>query len=173
MTISALWLLLLARPFWNRLKIPLVCQVTIPPRWAACAPHLCPMHRLRSKSAIHRFRFAAVLLCAKCVLVPFTLCLLLYSVIMNDRELIFISMGLLLLIGLVVILQWLIAARTGCPLCLTPVLAKKGCMKHRHARSVFGSHRLRVAIAILFKNSFRCPYCNEPTVLEVRGKYRY
>jgi hypothetical protein len=135
--------------------------------------HPSPMHRLRSKSAIHRFRFAAVLLCAKCLLVPITAILLLYSVFINDRELILIGMGLILLIALVVILQWLIAARTGCPLCLTPVLAKKGCMKHRHARSVLGSHRLRVAIAILFKNSFRCPYCNEPTVLEVRGKYRY
>ena len=33
--------------------------------------------------------------------------------------------------------------------------------------------RLRVALAVLFTNSFRCPYCNEPSVLEVRGKYRY
>ena len=28
-----------------------------------------------------------------------------------------------------------------------------------------GSHRLRVALAILFKNRFRCPYCNETTAL--------
>ena len=31
-----------------------------------------------------------------------------------------------------------------------------------------GSHRLRVALAILCKNQFRCPYCNESTRMEVR-----
>ena len=56
---------------------------------------------------------------------------------------------------------------------MTPVLAKKDCTKHRHARTFLGSHRLRVALAILFRNSFRCPYCNESTILEVRGQSRH
>jgi len=30
-----------------------------------------------------------------------------------------------------------------------------------------GSHRLRVAMAIMFKNRFCCPYCNESTVLKL------
>lgn len=131
------------------------------------------MHRLRSKSAIYRFRLAALLLCGKCLLAPFSVGLLLYSVIIHDTELTLMSMGLILLTVLVTVLQWLVAARTSCPLCMTPVLAKKKCAKHRNARSFLGSHRLRVALAILFKNSFRCSYCHEPTVLEVRGKYRY
>ena len=36
-----------------------------------------------------------------------------------------------------------------------------------------GSHRLRVALAILFKNQFRCPYCNESTALELRHSPRH
>jgi len=40
-------------------------------------------------------------------------------------------------------------------------------------RSVMGSHRLRVALAILFKNQFRCPYCNESTALELRHSPRH
>ena len=63
-----------------------------------------------------------------------------------------------------------LAAKTRCPLCLTPVLATKGCSKHRNARTLLGSHRLRVAMSVLFKGRFYCPYCHEPSVLEVRQK---
>lgn len=126
------------------------------------------MHRLRSKSTIYRFRFAAVLVCIKCVMVPVSGALLAYSIIIHDDPLTILSMELIAVTLAVSILQCLIAARTSCPLCMTPVLAKKGCTKHRHARKAFGSHRLRVALAILLKNSFRCPYCHEPTALEVR-----
>jgi hypothetical protein len=57
---------------------------------------------------------------------------------------------------------------------MTPVLAKKRCAKHRRARTFLGSHRLRVAMAVIFTKSFRCPYCHESTALEVRErKNRY
>jgi hypothetical protein len=77
---------------------------------------------------------------------------------------------MVVLTGLVVLMQWLIAARANCPLCLTPVLTAKDCAKHRNARSFLGSHRLRVALEILFRNCFRCPYCGESTALEVRTR---
>lgn len=115
-------------------------------------------------------RFAAILLCLKCVLFPAALGLMLYALISQDLELIEISVGALVVAGLVVIAQWILAQRTQCPLCMTPVLAKKSCTKHRSAKSFLGSHRLRVALAILLKGSFRCPYCNEPTAMEVRDR---
>jgi hypothetical protein len=131
------------------------------------------MHRFRSKSAINRLRLAAFLLLAKYVLAVAAALLLLYSIGIGDHELIYISLGIVLLVVLMLILQWMLSARTQCPLCMTAVLARRGCVKHRNARRLLGSHRLRVSMAVLFTNSFRCPYCNEPTVLEVRGKYRY
>jgi hypothetical protein len=70
------------------------------------------------------------------------------------------------------ILGWAISRRTNCPLCITPVLATKHCSKHRRARPLLGSYRIRVALSILFKNSFRCPYCNEDTSLQVRERGR-
>ena len=42
------------------------------------------------------------------------------------------------------------------------------CSKHRDAKKLMGSHRLRVALAIVCKNQFRCPYGNESTTLELR-----
>lgn len=130
------------------------------------------MHRLRTKSSIYRFRTTALLVCIKCILFPGSIGLLLYSLAIHDEPLTVWAMGLLLLTGLVTILQWLVALRTNCPLCMTPVLASKRCMKHRHAKCFLGSHRLRASIAILLTNSFRCPYCHEPTSLELRDRNR-
>jgi hypothetical protein len=81
-----------------------------------------------------------------------------------------IGIVLLVLAVLVAILQFLVGQRTRCPLCMAPVLAPARCSKHRHSRTLFGSHRLRVAVAIFFRNSFRCPYCNESAELEVRTR---
>lgn len=128
------------------------------------------MHRLGSQSTVHRFRLAALLLCSRCILAPACVCLLIYSMYIGDPKLALIGVGLGVLTFLIVMLQWLISARARCPLCLTPVLANKYCSKHRNARKFLGSYRLRVAIGVLFKGSFLCPYCHEPTSVEARPK---
>jgi hypothetical protein len=128
------------------------------------------MHRLRTKSAIFRFRLAALFLCLKCVLLPISLGILMYALIIADHQVIWGGVGLLLSTCGITFMQWIFAARTNCPLCMTPVLAIKDCSKHRHAKTFLGSHRLRVALAVLLKNSFHCPYCHEPTAIEVRER---
>lgn len=100
------------------------------------------------------------------------------GIIFNDHyDLAVLGLGLLALPMVMVIMEWLLSTHTNCPLCLTSVMASRSCAKHRHARTVLGSHRLRVALAVLFRNSFCCPYCNESTELTVRpnaptGKWR-
>jgi hypothetical protein len=129
------------------------------------------MHKLKSRSNIFRFRFAAFLLCVKCVMLPITFGVLIHALFSNnDNNAAMTGVLLVLLTALVAALQWIAAARTGCPLCMAPVLARKACRTHRNARTALGSHRLRVALAILFKNSFQCPYCHEPTALAVRER---
>lgn len=130
------------------------------------------MHRLRSKSTVHRFRFAALLICLKCLLAPTSAGILVYSFIINDDRLTMIGLSLVLATVVIGITQWFVSARTNCPLCMTTVLAEKKCTKHRLARTVFGSHRLQVALSILFQNSFRCPYCHEPTAMQARPQSR-
>lgn len=126
------------------------------------------MHKMPSIYAIRRIRIAAMLLLAKCLLTPAAAVVLICAFVVQDTELSFIGLGMLLLAGLVVLLQWLVSNRANCPLCMTPVLANKDCTKHRSAKTLFGSHRLRVAISLLCIGRFRCPYCGEPTQLEVR-----
>lgn len=128
------------------------------------------MHRLPSHSALIRFRLAAYLLVIGTLLFIAGVGLLGYSIFVAHRS--HTILGSVLIGGAVVvtIIQWITAARARCPLCLTPALAKKSCSKNRAAKRLLGSYRLRVAGSIITKNQFRCPYCNEPTALEVRQR---
>lgn len=126
------------------------------------------MHHPRSLSAVRNFRLAAFMLVVHRLLAPAACALLFVSWIFHDRLLMIIGAALMLFSMVLVVAQWVAATRTGCPLCMTPVLASKACVKHRRARAFLGSHRLRVALAILFRSRFRCPYCNETTTMEVR-----
>lgn len=126
------------------------------------------MHRFPNKQVVTRFRLAALLYCARCLMVPTISALFVYSLVLDDVELTRLGMELLAVTILLSIVQWLLAVRTRCPLCLTPVLAASGCAKHRSARPLLGSHRLRVATGILFRDSFLCPFCHEPAAMEVR-----
>lgn len=130
------------------------------------------MHRFQSPSTIARFRYTSLLLCFKYLLIPAALGLLIYSIFLNQKDLSFIAMGLGGLAVVVAILQWIMGAKTRCPLCMTPVMAANGCSKNRNARKLLGSYRLRVAVSVVFKGWFRCPYCNEPSALELRNKSR-
>ena len=130
------------------------------------------MHRFHSKSIIRRIRFAAFLLCLKYILPAASVSLLVWSILVNDRQM---TMSAITVGGVaifIVVTQCILATRALCPLCMTPVLASKTCSKHRNAKSLLGSHRLRVAVSILCKGSFTCPYCHESSVLEVRDRNR-
>jgi len=130
------------------------------------------MHRPRSQSAIYRFRIVALLWFVGFLLFPIGGGLFVYSFIETDNILTWIAIILIILAGIMLIAQLLISSRTYCPLCMVPVMANLSCAKNRHARKLFGSYRTYVAGEILFRNSFRCPYCNEPTALQVRSKPR-
>ncbi len=120
--------------------------------------------------AIFRFRMAALLLWVKCLSFMLAFGTLIYAGILKNAEMVMLAIGIFGISILLAILQWLFALQTKCPLCITPVLVPKNCSKNRKVKTFLGSHRLRVANGILFRNHFRCPYCSEPTSLEVRTR---
>lgn len=126
------------------------------------------MHRLPSQYAVNRFRAAAWLLAVKWLLATAALLVMGYALFVYDTRLVIMSLGVFMFCGVIAIIQWLIAARARCPLCLTQPVAVRSCATNRNAKRLFGSHRLRVAISIILHNNFRCPYCGEMTTLEVR-----
>ncbi len=128
------------------------------------------MHQFRSSSTIFRIRIASALLLLGYPLVVVSLGVLVYALLHNDRELA-TQVPLLFAVAVVMLIfHWVIARRTHCPLCMTPVLAKNHCSKHRRARKMLGSYRLRVAVAVLVRGKFSCPYCNERSALKVRER---
>lgn len=128
------------------------------------------MHRLPSQSAVVRFRLSAYLLIASTLLILGSFIFLGYSFFFNHQDHLILAASLIGVGVIVMIIHLISAARARCPLCLTPSLAKKSCSKNRGAQRFLGSYRLKVATSIILTNSFRCPYCNEPTVLEVRQR---
>ncbi len=127
------------------------------------------MHRLRHAHTIRSLWIAAFLLCLKRVLIVGTAALFLSSFFYNDAQLSLYGLGLAGVTLLLALIQLLFASAAKCPLCLMPVLSRKGCSTHSNAKRFLGSHRLCVALSILLKRNFRCPFCNEPTVLRLKA----
>lgn len=131
------------------------------------------MHRLPNPHSVSRFRFAAFLLLVKWLLLFGSAGLLPYSLVVGNRDLTHLAIGLLGLALLTLVLQWLVAARARCPLCIGHPLAHKACATHRNVRRFCGSYRFHVALSVIFRGCFRCPYCGEATVVAVRHRHRH
>ncbi|MGA0845986.1 MAG: hypothetical protein ACO3RV_05540 [Luteolibacter sp.] len=120
--------------------------------------------------AIWLMRLSAALLVLKWLLAPASVGFLLYALIRHDPMLLIDSLILLFAFCVVLILQWIIAHDTRCPLCHVPVMLSKKCAKNTKARRLIFSYRLRVATQVGFLGRFRCPYCGEVSLLEKRKR---
>lgn len=130
------------------------------------------MHRPRHPQVIVKLQLAAILLCVSRLLIPVALAMAIAALLSGEAGHSKIALALGATAVVLAVLQWMFASGGKCPLCMMPVLSRKGCSKHRHAATLAGSHRLPVAFGVLFKGHFRCPYCNEPTLLEARETTR-
>jgi hypothetical protein len=130
------------------------------------------MHRLHSRSALRAFRIGTLLLA-----------------LLSASLLAAVVLAVLCLTGFAPrLLPWFLLAvaatpvigalylgigfRARCPLCMNPPLVPRRCQKHRNARRLLGSHRLRVAASIVLSGTFTCPYCGERTRLALRDRRR-
>jgi hypothetical protein len=128
------------------------------------------MHRLHAKQMITRFRISSLLFLLMLLVPVVALPLLAMGWFWHDPVQIYSGVAVLVSMPVVSVTQWIVSSRARCPLCMTTVLADKSCSKHREARRLLGSFRLRVALSILFRNHFHCPYCGEPTAMQVRER---
>jgi len=128
------------------------------------------MHRLPSQSAVTRFRVAAYLYIIALLIVIGGIGYLGWALYASLQDHVVTAAAVIGLAVVTFIIQWIASARVRCPLCLVPSMAKKNCSKNRNAKRLLGSYRLKVASSIILHNNFRCPYCNEPTALEVRQR---
>jgi hypothetical protein len=128
------------------------------------------MHRLPSKKSILRIRAAALLIFIKYLFATATAAFLFWSAIKKDYGILVSGLIWLAITLMISLAQWLVSARTNCPLCFAPVMESKSCAMNHRAHKFMGSYRLRVALNVLCSGKFRCPYCGEPTILKVRDR---
>lgn len=115
------------------------------------------MHRLSSKSSVYRFRVSAFLLCLRYVLVFSTGGVIFYSILIADRNLTLIGIGLGAITCFSVIIQWMLAAKTRCPLCLTPVLSTKKMFNTSERPDLDGKPPPSCRVTHSFPGKFRLP----------------
>lgn len=130
------------------------------------------MHRLPSHVTLMKFRIASLLVMLMYFSVPAALAFVGYGLMAKKHGWMAIA-GTVVVAGLVCrIMNYIISSRLRCPLCTVQPLMDRRCSKHKSAPKLLGSHRLSVALSILLKNRFICPYCGESTAMRVRERRR-
>ncbi len=106
-----------------------------------------------------------VLLCA---LVISTLGVLGYVIFSENEKLKDVLLGLNVASIILLIIYCPLSSSVRCPLCQGRPIVRSGSSRNWKAKPLLGSHRLRVAGAVIFKNCFRCPHCGEVTAMQAR-----
>ena len=128
------------------------------------------MHRLRSRASLRNFRLAVLLMFLFVAALAGFIGLGAAVVLAGRSQLLNVFLGAAALVPLLWLAYLSIGLRARCPLCMNPPLVPRHCQKHRNARTSLGSHRLRVALEMIFSGRFTCPHCGETTAMEVRER---
>ena len=124
---------------------------------------------LPSRTAVLRFKLTALGWILLVLLTPGAVVMACYTMVVMKREPASIALMLFGLAGLVFLFHWLLSLRARCPRCLAGTFTRKSCSLHGGAKPLLGSHRLKVAVSVIFKNHFQCPYCGELTATRSRS----
>jgi predicted RNA-binding Zn-ribbon protein involved in translation (DUF1610 family) len=96
---------------------------------------------------------------------------LIYAFLEHQKPLLLGAFGVVLFSVFLLLIYRLVSSSARCPLCTVPVLLSKRCQRNRKAQRLFGSYRFKVAKDIALRGSFRCPYCGEETLCQVKDRY--
>jgi len=121
---------------------------------------------------VKRFRTAALLILLKWLLITASLPLFGYALLFDDRNSSYIVIGLLGFAGVASIIHWMLGAQAKCPLCFVPSFSHQLQTKSTKALHFMGSYRLFVALGVIFKGHFHCPYCAENVAIQIRHHHR-
>ena len=127
------------------------------------------MQLLPSRFTVLSYKLSALGWMLLLVLVPCAMVMGLYTMFVMDRAAAALALKFIGLAALVFVFHWLFSRRALCPRCLTGSFTRRTCSRHGSSRSLLGSHRLRVAAWVIFRNHFQCPYCGEYTAMKSRA----
>lgn len=133
-------------------------------------PPTIAMHNLPTRRIVRHYRAAALMILLKWLLITGGIPLLAYAKVIENRELGYYAIAGLSLAGLFSLGHWVVGARARCPLCFVPSFSHRQQAKSRKALHFLGSYRFFVALSVIFKGFFRCPYCGERTAMQARAR---
>lgn len=120
------------------------------------------MHRQFSQSTIWSLRLGSLHFVANIFALVFGMtCLVIGTAVRSDT---YTLAGFILMAAgiLSILLFKMISAATTCPVCISRIWANTGCRKHKKSKKCIGlSYRLDIALKILTRQPYRCPYCAE------------
>jgi len=123
---------------------------------------------LPSRFAVLRYKLSAWGWILLSLLIPCAMAMACYTMFVMERAPAGIALKLIGVAALLFLVHWVLSLRARCPRCLTGSFTRRSCSRHGSARSLLGSHRLRVAVSVVFRNHFQCPYCGELTAMKAR-----
>lgn len=128
------------------------------------------MHRVRSNRQIFCLRLSAICFILMNATIIASISVVAFALWHADREI--MEWALYLVIGVVAtsLVYRISAGSASCPLCRSQPMLSKHCQRNRKAHRLFGSYRAIVSLCILFTNTFRCPYCGEPSRCQVKPR---
>ena len=131
------------------------------------------MHHQRSNHSLRLLKRGAYHLLFNVLLGVTALGGVIYSTYNYYESWLYASLGLVGLWVLSLVVFYIKGSELRCSLCMTQLWSGKKCQKHRNAKALLGSYRLAVALSVIFKNQYRCPYCGEPfSAKKIRGAQR-
>lgn len=132
------------------------------------------MHHQRSSYALKLLKMGAVHFMLNLLLGCAALSTIGYYFYQNDQTGVYMGLGMIVVWLLSMLAFAIRGAALKCSLCMSPIWSGRKCQKHSKVKPALGvSYRLGVAMGVLFKGSYRCPYCGEPfSARKARGRER-
>lgn len=120
------------------------------------------MHRQFSQSTIWSLRLGSLHFIANIFSIIVGMILLVAGTAMR-LDLYTLAGFVMLAVGILSILLFKIcSAAMTCPVCVSRIWANTGCRKHKKSEKSLGlSYRLNIALKVLTRQPYRCPYCAE------------
>lgn len=121
------------------------------------------MHRFPTRRSLTRLKASSFLWVILFLCFLAVIPILVWGLVLRDPLGLRISIGLLVGIPVLALVQAILASNVRCPLCHGHLMSRPRCALHRNARRALGSLRLRVALGVFFLGRLRCQYCGEPS----------
>lgn len=119
------------------------------------------MHYLRHRGMAQSLKFSSLFFILATISAITFLGLLIFYFVSKNEVSYSAFIAAPLLTALFSAFNLLAATKCRCQLCQAAMMLPLKCTKNKNARSLFGSYRLRLALRVLIKKSYRCPACGE------------